>query len=148
MLTLTCTKILSSPEFLNRSDQFGSLLIECSLWYVLQHLQINITKFYIWLFWQVVNCKDEIAQFYLMDCIIQVFPDEYHLQTLEILLDACPQLQVCSWYYLFGQRWSPCHSCDSLPSVMLMLQMQLLSSFAPCAYLCFSAIRRHQDSVI
>ncbi|GAQ84640.1 VPS35B VPS35 homolog B [Klebsormidium nitens] len=42
---------------------------------------------------QVVNCKDEIAQGYLMDCIIQVFPDEYHLQTLETLLAACPQLQ-------------------------------------------------------
>uniref|UniRef100_A0A2P2MB48 Vacuolar protein sorting-associated protein 35 n=1 Tax=Rhizophora mucronata TaxID=61149 RepID=A0A2P2MB48_RHIMU len=42
---------------------------------------------------QVVNCKDDIAQFYLMDCIIQVFPDEYHLQTLETLLGACPQLQ-------------------------------------------------------
>ncbi|XP_020580939.1 vacuolar protein sorting-associated protein 35B-like isoform X2 [Phalaenopsis equestris] len=42
---------------------------------------------------QVVNCKDELAQHYLMDCIIQVFPDEYHLQTLESLLGACPQLQ-------------------------------------------------------
>ncbi|GMP44676.1 hypothetical protein CsSME_00013503 [Camellia sinensis var. sinensis] len=42
---------------------------------------------------QVVNCKDELAQYYLMDCIIQVFPDEYHLQTLEALLGACPQLQ-------------------------------------------------------
>ncbi|KAK1554781.1 hypothetical protein Q3G72_017292 [Acer saccharum] len=42
---------------------------------------------------QVVNCKDELAQYYLMDCIIQVFPDEYHLQTLEPLLGACPQLQ-------------------------------------------------------
>ncbi|KAJ3670146.1 hypothetical protein LUZ60_010470 [Juncus effusus] len=42
---------------------------------------------------QVVNCKDEIAQYYLMDCIIQVFPDEYHLQTLETLLSAFPQLQ-------------------------------------------------------
>ncbi|XP_004287790.1 PREDICTED: vacuolar protein sorting-associated protein 35A [Fragaria vesca subsp. vesca] len=42
---------------------------------------------------QIVNCKDELAQFYLMDCIIQVFPDEYHLQTLDILLGACPQLQ-------------------------------------------------------
>ncbi|PKU72029.1 Vacuolar protein sorting-associated protein 35B [Dendrobium catenatum] len=42
---------------------------------------------------QVVNCKDELAQHYLMDCIIQVFPDEYHLQTLETLLSACPQLQ-------------------------------------------------------
>lgn len=42
---------------------------------------------------QVVNCKDELAQYYLMDCLIQVFPDEYHLQTLETLLGACPQLQ-------------------------------------------------------
>ncbi|KAL9330440.1 hypothetical protein ACSQ67_000050 [Phaseolus vulgaris] len=42
---------------------------------------------------QVVNCNDELAQFYLMECIIQVFPDEYHLQTLETLLGACPQLQ-------------------------------------------------------
>ncbi|KAA8547524.1 hypothetical protein F0562_003953 [Nyssa sinensis] len=42
---------------------------------------------------QVVNCKDDLAQYYLMDCIIQVFPDEYHLQTLEELLSACPQLQ-------------------------------------------------------
>ncbi|KAD1306633.1 hypothetical protein R6Q59_019617 [Mikania micrantha] len=42
---------------------------------------------------QVVNCKDELAQYYLMDCLIQVFPDEYHLQTLENLLGACPQLQ-------------------------------------------------------
>ncbi|XP_048226652.1 vacuolar protein sorting-associated protein 35B-like isoform X1 [Ricinus communis] len=42
---------------------------------------------------QVVNCKDELAQYYLMDCIIQVFPDEYHLQTLDTLLGACPQLQ-------------------------------------------------------
>ncbi|XP_047972631.1 vacuolar protein sorting-associated protein 35A-like [Salvia hispanica] len=43
---------------------------------------------------QIVNCKDELAQYYLMDCIIQVFPDEYHLQTLETLLNACPQLQA------------------------------------------------------
>ncbi|KAI3922606.1 hypothetical protein MKX01_006295 [Papaver californicum] len=43
---------------------------------------------------QVVNCKDEIAQYYLMDCIIQVFPDDYHLQTLETLLGSCPQLQA------------------------------------------------------
>ncbi|GAV56721.1 Vps35 domain-containing protein [Cephalotus follicularis] len=42
---------------------------------------------------QVVNCRDDLAQYYLMDCIIQVFPDEYHLQTLETLLGACPQLQ-------------------------------------------------------
>ncbi len=43
---------------------------------------------------QIVNCKDEIAQYYLMDCVIQVFPDEFHLSTLETLLQACPQLMV------------------------------------------------------
>nr|pir vacuolar protein-sorting protein homolog A_TM017A05.7 - Arabidopsis thaliana [Arabidopsis thaliana] len=43
---------------------------------------------------QIVNCRDEIAQYYLIDCIIQVFPDEYHLQTLDVLLGACPQLQA------------------------------------------------------
>ncbi|PON93925.1 Vacuolar protein sorting-associated protein [Trema orientale] len=42
---------------------------------------------------QVVDCKDDLAQYYLMECIIQVFPDDYHLQTLETLLNACPQLQ-------------------------------------------------------
>eukprot|EP00116_Pleurobrachia_bachei_P001427 sb/3461689/ len=46
---------------------------------------------------QLVNCKDSIAQEYLMDCIIQVFPDEFHLRTLEnTFLDTCcqPQSQV------------------------------------------------------
>lgn len=42
---------------------------------------------------QVINCKDKIAQEYLMDCIIQVFPDEYHLATLETFLGSISQLQ-------------------------------------------------------
>jgi vacuolar protein sorting-associated protein 35 len=29
-----------------------------------------------------------------MDCIIQVFPDDYHLQTFETLFSAFPQLQL------------------------------------------------------
>jgi vacuolar protein sorting-associated protein 35 len=33
-----------------------------------------------------------MAQQYLMDCIIQVFPDEYHLQSLEQLLDTTSNL--------------------------------------------------------
>lgn len=41
---------------------------------------------------EVVNCKDPIAQFYLMDCIIQVFPDEFHLGTLETFLTQCTAL--------------------------------------------------------
>eukprot|EP00854_Cymbomonas_tetramitiformis_P003464 gene3464-4350_t len=42
---------------------------------------------------QVVNCKDEIGQTYLMDAIIQVFPDDFHLNTLETLNKALGQMQ-------------------------------------------------------
>ena len=42
---------------------------------------------------EVIGCKDTIAQSYLMDCIIQVFPDECHLATLEQFLKACVQLK-------------------------------------------------------
>mmetsp|Transcript_9914 Transcript_9914/g.32483 ORF Transcript_9914/g.32483 Transcript_9914/m.32483 type:complete len:794 (+) Transcript_9914:2-2383(+) len=43
---------------------------------------------------QVVACKDEIAQPYLMDAIIQVFPSEFHLQTLSQLTSTCASLQA------------------------------------------------------
>ncbi|CAL8109830.1 unnamed protein product [Orchesella dallaii] len=42
---------------------------------------------------QVVSCRDAIAQEYLMECIIQVFPDEFHLSTLHSFLRACAELQ-------------------------------------------------------
>ncbi|KAL4438691.1 hypothetical protein ABPG77_006295 [Micractinium sp. CCAP 211/92] len=42
---------------------------------------------------QVVSCRDDIAQQYLMQCVIMVFPDEFHLGTLQSLLGALPQLQ-------------------------------------------------------
>jgi len=42
---------------------------------------------------QVVSCRDAIAQEYLMECIIQVFPDEFHLITLHSFLRACAELQ-------------------------------------------------------
>mmetsp|Transcript_9766 Transcript_9766/g.19141 ORF Transcript_9766/g.19141 Transcript_9766/m.19141 type:complete len:766 (+) Transcript_9766:3139-5436(+) len=41
----------------------------------------------------VTSSKDVISQQYLMDCIIQAFPDDFHLKTLEPLLEACTQLQ-------------------------------------------------------
>ncbi|KAK3085900.1 hypothetical protein FSP39_010235 [Pinctada imbricata] len=41
---------------------------------------------------QVVSCRDPIAQEYLMECIIQVFPDDFHLQTLNSFLRACAEL--------------------------------------------------------
>lgn len=41
---------------------------------------------------QSVSCKDAISQEYLMECVIQVFPDEYHLATLHEFLHACSEL--------------------------------------------------------
>uniref|UniRef100_A0A1I8ITR9 Vacuolar protein sorting-associated protein 35 n=1 Tax=Macrostomum lignano TaxID=282301 RepID=A0A1I8ITR9_9PLAT len=41
---------------------------------------------------QVVNCRDALSQDYVMECIIQVFPDEYHLATLQDFLQACAEL--------------------------------------------------------
>ncbi|KZT42811.1 vacuolar protein sorting-associated protein 35 [Sistotremastrum suecicum HHB10207 ss-3] len=41
---------------------------------------------------QVVNCKDVIAQEYLMEVVIQVFTDEFHLHTLGPFLTATAQL--------------------------------------------------------
>jgi len=42
---------------------------------------------------QVVACKDELAQGYLMQCVAAAFPDDFHVGTLEALLGALPQLQ-------------------------------------------------------
>ena len=42
---------------------------------------------------QISVCRDALAQAYLMDCIIQVFPDEFHIPTLELFLSVCPKLR-------------------------------------------------------
>lgn len=92
--TLICIKILCFLEYWSRFDLLDFLL--CTLWRLMLFDFLYLARWIDHLnwFWQVVNCKDELAQYYLMDCIIQVFPDEYHLQTLDVLLGACPQLQV------------------------------------------------------
>ncbi|CAN6619228.1 vacuolar protein sorting-associated protein 35 [Trichomonascus vanleenenianus] len=41
---------------------------------------------------QVVQCRDVLAQEYLLDVIVQVFPDEFHLYTLDLFLDATTKL--------------------------------------------------------
>lgn len=41
---------------------------------------------------QVVNCRDIIAQEYLMEVVIQVFADDFHLRTLGPFLSATAQL--------------------------------------------------------
>ncbi|PNW88440.1 hypothetical protein CHLRE_01g029650v5 [Chlamydomonas reinhardtii] len=42
---------------------------------------------------QITSCKDDLAQLYLMQALIQGFPDRFHLGTLESLLGVLPQLQ-------------------------------------------------------
>jgi len=42
---------------------------------------------------QIVICADPLSQAYLIDCIVQVFPDEYHIETMPILLGVCPKLR-------------------------------------------------------
>ena len=42
---------------------------------------------------QIVSCRDDIAQQYLMQAVIQGFPDEFHLGTLPSLLSAVGKLQ-------------------------------------------------------
>ncbi|EHY54892.1 retromer complex subunit Vps35 [Exophiala dermatitidis] len=41
---------------------------------------------------QVVQCRDVLAQEYLLEVITKVFPDEYHLHTLDQLLSAISRL--------------------------------------------------------
>jgi len=41
----------------------------------------------------IVLCGDPLSQAYLMDCLVQVFPDEYHIETLPVLLNVCPRLR-------------------------------------------------------
>ena len=41
----------------------------------------------------IVEQGDPLSQAYLMDCLVQVFPDEYHIETLPILLNVCPRLR-------------------------------------------------------
>lgn len=42
----------------------------------------------------IVICKDTLAQQYLMECVIQAFPDEFHLQSLEALLETTASLNA------------------------------------------------------
>jgi len=41
---------------------------------------------------QVVQCRDKLAQEYILDILVQVFPAEYHLETLPIFLDSLKSL--------------------------------------------------------
>lgn len=91
----------------------------------------NISNFHPNWCAQVINCKDELAQYYLMDCIIQVFPDEYHLQTLETLLAAFPQLQVGTNIVFLSVVWFSLDCVCFLIYLSILLYMHVWSHVFP-----------------
>uniref|UniRef100_A0A914DM28 Vacuolar protein sorting-associated protein 35 n=1 Tax=Acrobeloides nanus TaxID=290746 RepID=A0A914DM28_9BILA len=60
----------------------------------LEHLDIELYRKVVLpgVLEQSVSCKEPISQEYLMECVIQVFPDEFHLATLNEFLDSCAEL--------------------------------------------------------
>ena len=42
---------------------------------------------------QVIESRDTMAQQYLLDCTVQVFPDDFHIGSLQLLLSTCSQTQ-------------------------------------------------------
>lgn len=43
---------------------------------------------------QIIQCRDPIAQEYLLDVVVSTFPADFHLQTLDQYLDATSQLSL------------------------------------------------------
>ncbi|KAJ3085078.1 Vacuolar protein sorting-associated protein 35, partial [Quaeritorhiza haematococci] len=70
----------------------GSNLVRLSQ---LEGLDLNVYKTIVLpnILEEIVSCKDVIAQEYLMEVIIQVFQDDFHLRTLDTFLSATAQLQ-------------------------------------------------------
>ncbi|KAL1230226.1 Vacuolar protein sorting-associated protein [Trichinella pseudospiralis] len=60
----------------------------------LETIDVDMYKKYILpkILEQVVCCRDAIAQEYLMECLIDVFPDEFHVRCLNIFLKTCADM--------------------------------------------------------
>ena len=63
---------------------------------------------------QVLKCRDAIAQEYLMECIIQVFPDDFHLQSLNQYLQVSCRANRYA-HYTTHITTSPCLVPHPLP---------------------------------
>ncbi len=94
---------------------------------------------------QVVSCRDAIAQEYLMECIIQVFPDDFHLATLNNFLAACGQLHpmvnvkniiisLIDRLALYAQRED---EAGGIPSDIQLVGCQYVFDNLPTLRLCF-----------
>lgn len=69
----------------------GENLVRLSM---MESIEVNIykTKVLPQLLEHICSTGDKLSQQYLMDCIIQVFPDEFHIQTLDLYLTATQKL--------------------------------------------------------
>ncbi|KDO31495.1 hypothetical protein SPRG_04109 [Saprolegnia parasitica CBS 223.65] len=94
----------------------------------------------------VINCKDKIAQVYLMDCIIHVFPDEFHLQTIPAFLGALKDLNslvdITELVLALLQRLTKYHEANA--SHGFPEQDALFEALAACAA---SAVEQREASL-
>ncbi|ETW10179.1 hypothetical protein H310_00549 [Aphanomyces invadans] len=82
----------------------------------------------------VVKAKDKIAQEYLTDCLIQVFPDEFHLDSIHLFLNAMgslhPQVDVSVPVVALLQRLAKYH--HATPNHVFPPQDQLFDTLFRC----------------
>ncbi|EFN52770.1 hypothetical protein CHLNCDRAFT_54198 [Chlorella variabilis] len=94
---------------------------------------------------QVVSCRDDIAQQYLMQCIIMVFPDEFHLGSLQSLLGAMPQLQpgvrVHIVLSLLMDRLANYASGDK----EVVEEMNMVDAFGQLSVVALKVVEQHPD---
>ncbi|EQC27861.1 hypothetical protein SDRG_14441 [Saprolegnia diclina VS20] len=94
----------------------------------------------------VINCKDKIAQVYLMDCIIHVFPDEFHLETIPAFLGALKDLNslvdITELVLALLQRLTKYHEANA--SHGFPEQDALFEALAACAA---SAVKQFEASL-
>lgn len=93
-----------------------------------------------------MSCRDAIAQEYLMECIIQVFPDEFHIQTLNPFLKSCAELQadvnvknivisLMERLATFSQRTDGVGSSAEQGTVNYLSEVQLFEVFSDQVYI-------------
>lgn len=84
-------KVLREQERRDLRLLIGSNLVRLSQ---LEEITLTMyqTKILPSLLGEIVSCKDVIAQEYLFDVIIQAFPDEFHLQCLDMYIAAVARL--------------------------------------------------------
>ncbi|KAF0740953.1 hypothetical protein AaE_008711, partial [Aphanomyces astaci] len=82
----------------------------------------------------VVKARDKIAQEYLTDCLIQVFPDEFHLDSIQLFLDAManlhPQVDISEPVVALLTRLAKYH--HATPNHVFPPQAQLFDTLMGC----------------